>query len=132
VALGNNLTAVSQMVGVTRQTVSDWRNHNPAFAAAVNQRREELSNQLRNRLFAMVAMALDVLEQKLKAGEFRAAVEVLKASGMYGLPQLEGLANGTPKKLTLEEIRAITDAMDEEDARRHEAETAGAKALHEG
>jgi DNA-binding NarL/FixJ family response regulator len=39
---GQTDQAVAEAVGVTRQTVCGWRNHDPAFAAALNARRLEV------------------------------------------------------------------------------------------
>src|SRR5437867_94222 len=37
---GRSDHAVAQAVNVRRQTVCDWRNHNPAFIAELNRRRQ--------------------------------------------------------------------------------------------
>ena len=89
-ALGNTVTSVAEQVGVARQTVSEWLNQNPAFEAAVNQRRQELWDNLTDRLRAILPNALDVLEQAVKQGSIKAAIEVLKAAGLYGLQKPEG------------------------------------------
>jgi hypothetical protein len=92
-ALGNNVTTVAERVGVARQTVSEWLNQNPAFEAAVNQRRQEFWDNSTDRLRALVPVALDVVEKELKGDYFKAAVEVLKAAGLYGLQKPEGPTN---------------------------------------
>jgi hypothetical protein len=92
-AVGNTVTAVAELVGVARQTVSEWHNQDPAFEAAVNRRRQELWENLSDRLRALLPNALDVLEQALKNGNVKAAVEVLKAAGMHGLQKPAGLVD---------------------------------------
>jgi transposase-like protein len=92
-ALGNNVTRVAEQVGVARQTVSEWLNQNPAFEAAVNQRRQENWDNASNRLRSLLPNALDVLEQALKGGNIKAAIEVLKAAGLHGLQKPEGPTN---------------------------------------
>src|ERR1700756_3944965 len=71
-ALGNNVTRVAEQVGVARQTVSEWLNQNPAFEAAVNQRRQENWDNASNRLRSLLPNTLDVLEQALKGGNIKA------------------------------------------------------------
>jgi transposase-like protein len=92
-ALGNNVTRVAEQVGVARQTVSEWLNQNPAFEAAVNQRRQENWDNASNRLRSLLPNALDVLEQALTGGNIKAAIEVLKAAGLHGLQKPEGPTN---------------------------------------
>jgi hypothetical protein len=92
-ALGNNVTRVAEQVGVARQTVSEWLNQNPAFEAAVNQRRQENWDNASNRLRSLLPSALDVLEHALKGGNIKAAIEVLKAAGLHGLQKPEGPTN---------------------------------------
>jgi transposase-like protein len=89
-AVGKTVTAVAEQVGVARQTVSEWLNQDPAFEAAVNRRRQELWENVSDRLRALLPNALDVLEQALENGSVKAAVEVLKAAGLHGLQRPSG------------------------------------------
>jgi hypothetical protein len=75
---------VGEQVGVTRETVTRWRNDNPYFAAELNAQRSALWQGSHHRLRGLVNKAVDVLEQALESGDRRAAVEVLKAVGVYG------------------------------------------------
>jgi predicted transcriptional regulator len=92
-AVGRTITEVAEAVGVTRQTVSEWFNQAPVFEAAVNRRRQELWDSMSNRLQALLPNALDVLEQAVKGGSVRAAVEVLKAAGLHSLQRPKGPTN---------------------------------------
>lgn len=82
---------VAEQVGVTRQTVCGWRNRDPLFAATLNARRRDLWSGHADRLRALVARALDVLEADLGGDEPRlrqaAAVHILRAVGTYGAQQ---------------------------------------------
>jgi transposase len=40
--LGKSDRAVAETVGVTRQTICEWRNHDPLFIAELNRQRSEL------------------------------------------------------------------------------------------
>jgi len=78
---------VGEAVGVSRQTVCDWRHNNPAFIAELNKRREAVWGASTDRLRGMVNAALDTLEDSLTPGDSRrleAAVHVLKCVGLYG------------------------------------------------
>ncbi|OPZ79910.1 MAG: hypothetical protein BWY79_00135 [Actinobacteria bacterium ADurb.Bin444] len=79
---------VSQAVGVARQTVTEWRNHNALFAAELNRQREELWAASKEALRRLVADAVKVISDDLAAPERRirqqAAVHVLRAVGLYG------------------------------------------------
>jgi hypothetical protein len=75
-------------VGVTRQTVNEWRNHNPVFIAELNARRQEIYGACGERLRALVPKTIDALEKTFEYGDpkerITAAVHILKAAGLYG------------------------------------------------
>ena len=82
-------TAVT--VGVARETVTRWRNDNPHFAAQLNRQRRLIWGNSHDRLRALASKAVDTLDLALQNGDARAAVEVLKAVGLYGqLPPTSG------------------------------------------
>lgn len=74
----------AQAVGVARETVTRWRNDNPHFAAELNKQRRVIWDTNHDRLRSLVRKAVDTLEAALDAEDSRAAVEVLKAVGIYG------------------------------------------------
>ena len=78
-------------MGVARETVTRWRNDNPHFAAQLNRQRRLIWSNSHDRLRALVSKAVDTLDLALQNGDARAAVEVLKAVGLYGqLPSPSG------------------------------------------
>ncbi len=92
-AVGNTVTQVADAVGVARQTVSEWRNRNATFQAAVNSRGLELWAGFQGRLRALLPKAVDVLERSLDEDgkpARDAAVQVLRACGLYSLPPPSG------------------------------------------
>ena len=89
-SLGRSITEVAKEVGVSRQTISQWRNGHAGFQAAFNQRRRELWEAISQRLRTLVPAALDVLEAALAKGDLRAALGVLKAAGLTGLAPPDG------------------------------------------
>ena len=79
---------VADQVGVTRQTVTTWRNTNAAFEAELNRRRQDVWGGQTERLRGLVARAVDVLAEDLEGGDLRlrqgAAIHILKTVGLYG------------------------------------------------
>ena len=74
-------------VGVARETVPRWRNNNPHFAAQLNRQRRLIWGHSHDRLRGLASRAVDTLDAALQNGDARAAVEVLKAVGLYGQVQ---------------------------------------------
>ena len=69
---------VAKEIGAARETVCRWRKNNPAFIAVLNQRRMALWHASKDRMRRNIALALDVLETALKAGDVRVALEFVK------------------------------------------------------
>lgn len=79
---------VAAAVGVSRQTVTTWRNQNAEFAAELNSRRQEVWGSHEDKLRQLIANAVNVLAEDLadedRTLRQRAAVHVLRAVGLYG------------------------------------------------
>ena len=90
-ASGKTVTDTAAAVAVTRQTVSEWFNQHPGFQAALHSRRPELWAGMTDTLRGLLPKALEVLQCELE-GEtpLPAAVHVLKACGLYGVPAPQG------------------------------------------
>ncbi|AEH60601.1 hypothetical protein Mzhil_0736 [Methanosalsum zhilinae DSM 4017] len=82
--LGKTDRETSIAVGVTRETVTRWRNENPYFAAELNRQRKEIWQSSHDRLRGLVHDSVDELQRAIKEGDTKAAIEVLKAVGIYG------------------------------------------------
>lgn len=106
-AAGSNLTDLAVKIGVSRQTASEWANRNPAFQAAVNRRRQELWDVMTDRLRSLQPKALDVLEKAFGEGNLRAALEVLKATGMYGMQKPDGPTDPQDAETAAEERERV-------------------------
>lgn len=81
---GSSITEAAQAAQVRRETVSYWYNHDSAFIAAMNQRRQELWAAQIDRLRGLISKALGVLEDKLDNGSLRAAETVMKMTRTLG------------------------------------------------
>lgn len=80
---------VAELVGVTRQTVNNWRHHNVAFVAELDTQRANLRASSADRLNNLHRKALDVVGDKLDQGDLDAAMFVLKLAGpehLYARP----------------------------------------------
>jgi hypothetical protein len=91
---GNSDRQVADTLNLRRQTVCDWRNHNPAFIAELYRRRQDLWGANVDRLRQLAARSIDVLDQDLvitkeypTEAERRlrqaAAIQILKACALY-------------------------------------------------
>ena len=82
-ASGKTITAAAEAVKVSRQTVSEWLNHNSAFVAELNSYRQELWKAEVERLRSLIPKALDVLERELEGkNALKAASQILKSAGL--------------------------------------------------
>lgn len=82
--LGATDSKAGKAAGVTRQTISSWKNHHPAFVAEMNRRQQEIWTASREHLRSLVPKALHVLDAAL-SGESpnpRVAIRVLEMSGL--------------------------------------------------
>ena len=105
---GKTVTDTAQAIDVTRQTVSEWLNHHPGFEAALNRRRQELWGGMTDTLRGLLPKALEVLKGELEGEQpLPAAVHVLKACGLYGLPIPTGATD--PQTIALEQQRKTLD-----------------------
>ncbi len=74
--------------GVSRQTVTQWRNNQAEFIAELNRRRAALWESIIDRLRALVWEAITILEDDLHGDDIKArrvaAIHLLRAVGIYG------------------------------------------------
>ena len=76
---------VAEAVGVTRQTVCEWRNHNAEVVAKVNDLRRQVWGSQTDRLRGLLVKAVYALERELDGEKaLTAAVHVLRSLGLYG------------------------------------------------
>lgn len=83
VAVGKTPAEVAEAVGVDPSVVTTWTDR-PAFVAQANRHRRAIWTAAHDRLRALVPDALTALEQAVKGGDVKAAMEVLKACDLYG------------------------------------------------
>ncbi len=79
--------AVADQIGLSRQTITDWRNNNNEFAATLERKRQALWATHEDDLRSLISKAIEILRQGMESKDQRiaigAAVHVLRAVGLY-------------------------------------------------
>ena len=76
---GATVTEAATEAGVSRQTVSEWKNHDPEFIAALNRGRRDVWDQVEDRVRALHIKALEVITQELDGPDGGdVAIDVMK------------------------------------------------------
>ena len=81
---GKAVAQVAEVIGVDRTTVYRWLKE-PSFVAERNRQASELRDTAQSRLHALVGKSIDVVERQVAAGNLKAALAVLKSTGMMAL-----------------------------------------------
>ena len=106
---GKSDRATAEAVGVSRQTVWEWRNHDPLFIAELNRQRYELWSEARERMKSLANRALDVVELQLGSDDpkssLAAAKYVLQGTQLLGETKLNIGGPTTPDGVILEELQ---------------------------
>jgi len=106
---GQSDRAVAEAVGVSRQTIWEWRNHDPLFIAELNRQRIELWAEARERLKSLANRALDVVEVHLGSDDPKASLAaakyILQGTRLLGDTDLPKEGPMTPEGVLLPELR---------------------------
>jgi hypothetical protein len=106
---GKSDRAVSEAVGVSRQTIWDWRKHDPLFIAELNRQRSEMWREARERLKSLANRALDVMELQLDSGDPKAALPaakcILQGTRLLGDTELHVGGPTTPEDVIMMNLR---------------------------
>jgi hypothetical protein len=106
---GKSDRAAAEAVGVSRQTICEWRNHDPQFIAELNRQRSELWWDARERLKSLANRALDAVEVQLDSGDPKASLAaakyVLQGTRLLGETDLPGSGPMTPEDVIMNRLR---------------------------
>jgi hypothetical protein len=106
---GQSDRAVAEAVGVARQTVWEWRKHDPLFIAELNRQRSELWKEAHERLRSLANRALDVVELQLGSDDPKASLAaakyVLQGTQLLGETDLRVGGPTTPGAVIMEGLR---------------------------
>lgn len=107
---GKSDRAVSEAVGVTRQTVWEWRNRDPLFIAELNRQRSEMWKEARERLKTLANRALDVVVSQLDSDDPKASLAaakyILQGTRLMGDTDLPSSGPMTPVGVIMSRLRA--------------------------
>jgi len=107
---GKSDRAVAEAVGVSRQTVWEWKNHDVLYIAELNRQRFELWREAHQRLKSLANRALDVVEQQLDSGDPKASLAaaryILQGTRLLGETDLPKSGPTTPEDVILERLRS--------------------------
>ena len=86
IATGSSCKDVAEVVGVTPETISHWKN-SPIFTARSNEYKQEVVDSLREGIRSLSIIALTNLKELIENAEsesvkLRACIEVLKMQGL--------------------------------------------------
>lgn len=89
--VGKRDEQVARAVGVSRQTVNSWRNHDQRFIDELRCRQNEMTRTLRDQQRALAWKAMDVVTKALDEGDAKTALEIGKLLGLFSpVPLPEG------------------------------------------
>jgi hypothetical protein len=107
---GKSDRAVAEAVGVSRQTVSEWKNHDVLFIAELNRQRSELWWEAHQRLKSLANRALDVVEVQLDSDDPKAALAaskyILQGTRLLGDTDLPRSGPTTPEEVIMARLRS--------------------------
>jgi len=112
---GRTITAAGEAAGVSRGSLHRWLKTDPAFQAALAARTREMRDVADRRLLALVGVAVDAVEQALRTGDARTAVQLLRGLGVLsGQPPRPGIED--PEEIVRqrrkdEEFRTTMDRL---------------------
>ena len=75
---GGTHREAAEAAGVARTTVTEWVNHHSEFCHELERRRWQRAEHVNDRVGALTARSLDVIEEHVVAGDLRAALGVLR------------------------------------------------------
>ena len=90
---GQNITAAAEAVGVARETVSRWRNSDPAFQAAYNAALQSAHDAMGKKLLDARARAIDTLADLLEADDHGLALKAAAALLRVEVERPKGYTN---------------------------------------
>jgi hypothetical protein len=110
---------IAKAVGVSRQTVNTWRNHDQTFIDELQCRRNAMTRTMHDKLLALAWKAIDVVSQAVEKGDARVALEIGKSLGLFAPVQFP---EGPETIEQLEEHRATMDRVASEMATQSEGD----------
>jgi DNA-binding XRE family transcriptional regulator len=93
IANGKTDMEVAKEIGVTRQTVNEWKNHDVEFQLELQVRRREVVSGLRDKMNEMVMTSMEIIKKSLVSKnpkvQLSVALQVLKIATRLGVGKEE-------------------------------------------
>jgi len=107
---GQSDRAAAEAVGVSRQTISEWKNHDPLFVAELNRQRSEMWKEARERMKALANRVLDVVELQFDSDDPKAALAaakyILQGTLLLGDTDLPRSGPTSPEAVIMAKLRS--------------------------
>jgi hypothetical protein len=107
---GQSDRTTAEAVGVSRQTVWEWRKRDPLFIAELNRQRFEMWEEARERLKSLANRALDVVELQLGSDDPKASLAaakyILQGTRLLGETELHVGGPTTAEGVIMEGLRS--------------------------
>ncbi len=88
---GLNDSQVANQVGVSRQWVNNWRNHDEEFIKTLQHRRRIIQEIHTNQLMHLVEISLTIIKEELSKADnkikLKTALQIIKISGIQYYPK---------------------------------------------
>ena len=103
---GANDRQVAERLGVSRVTVTRWRNYDPQFQLALNNRRTQLWAEGTDAIRTVLPEALDTIREQLRISPNRGrlALDLIVRAGLLGKPYSGAIATAGVGPLTLDDL----------------------------
>ena len=82
--IGQSMRLIAKRANVGRTTINNWMKTDEAFKAALKAWQERIQTSARGKLLCATEQAADTVIHKLKEGDLRAALAILKMGGIAG------------------------------------------------
>lgn len=79
---GTSVTSTAEQIDTSRSTVHRWLREDFTFRAALNRAKRLLVEEFETRLLSLAEAAVRTVEDAVAAGDMRAALAVLKGTGL--------------------------------------------------
>lgn len=86
---GMSVSSAAKAAGVSRPTLSTWKNRNAAFQEALVNRRNELDRERFDAIRALDAASIHCILEAVKVGDTKAALEWNKLRGIAAMKSAE-------------------------------------------
>lgn len=88
---------IAKRIGVSRQIVNTWRNHDADFMYELAMRRDAMREKHQDSLNLLIEKAIEIIRKAMEEGDaktqLQAAMYVLRISGLKGYPNAGGASS---------------------------------------